>query len=245
MVFDFTTEPAEFLERPNRFVVVVRLRGSGEVVRAHCPDPGRLRELLLPGAAVHLSPHAAPGRRTAHSLRFVEHPQTGVLISLESSLANRLFHEALLARVLPPFAGYSAIEREVTPPGPHAGGVRSRFDFRLSRGDGSACWVEVKSATLVEEGTALFPDAVTSRGRRHVQELAAMAGAGAAAAVCFVIQRPDALRLRPQWDRDPDFSRALLAAAGAGVGVHAFRAAVALHGAEILGPVPVELEDWR
>jgi len=245
MDFDFTTEPAEFIERPNRFVVVARLRGTGEVVRAHCPDPGRLRELLLPGAAVHLSPHAAPGRRTAHSLRFVEHPQTGVLISLESNLANRLFHEALLARALPPFAAYRAIEREVTPPGPHAGGVRSRFDFRLTADDGRVCWVEVKSATLVEEGTALFPDAVTARGRRHVQELAALAGAGIATSVCFVIQRPDALRLRPQWDRDPGFSRALQSAAGAGVRVHAFRALVALDRAEILGPVSVELADWR
>jgi sugar fermentation stimulation protein A len=237
MRFPFTTEPATFVERPNRYVVVAEL-GSGEVVRAHCPDPGRLKELLLPGVRVHVSSAPREGRRTTHELRFVEHPETGVLISLDSRLPNALFREALEARSLEPFAHWTCYAREAASPladGP----VRSRVDFVLTDEAGTRTWVEVKSATLVVGRCAYFPDAVTERGRRHVLEMIELTRMGDRCAVCFLVQRPDAHMLRPQWDRDPAFAHALHDAEQAGVELVAYSADVALDEAAIRDRIPV------
>jgi sugar fermentation stimulation protein A len=241
MRFPFTTEPATFLERPNRYLVVARLR-NGALVRAHCPDPGRLRELLLPGVTVYLSRAGNPARKTAYDLRFVEHPEHGQLISLDSRLPNQIFAEGLATGFFVPFRRYSQITREVASPANHATGVRSRFDFRLSDERGETCWVEVKSATLVEAGVAKFPDAVTARGRRHVLELAALAAAGQRSAVVFIVQRPDAICLRPQWESDPAFGQALVVAATAGVELYAYTCTLTTVEVTLTKEIPVEIE---
>lgn len=220
MDFSFVTEPADFVERPNRFRVHVRLHSTGTVVAAHCPDPGRLRELLRPGAVVHVSRAGNPARKTAYDLRFVEHPDNGQLVSLDSRLPNALFREALAAGIFPSLAAPRTVAAEVPLPvrGPETpAGIHSRIDYRLVDADGVICWVEVKSANLVEEGVARFPDAPTERGQRHVNELAARPALGERAAVVFVVQRPDAQRLEPHWATDPAFARALDAAGRAGV----------------------------
>jgi sugar fermentation stimulation protein A len=246
MQFDFTTEPATFLDRPNRYLILARLTATGEVVRAHCPDPGRLCELLLPGVTLHLSRAEGPLRRTGHTVRFVEHPENGVLVSLDPCLANRLFQEALFAEGAAPFPGYERVEREVTVPALAGHGVRSRIDYRLTDSAGCYAWVEVKSASLVEDGVALFPDAVTARGVRHLQELQVLvrAGdrAGDRAAVCFIVQRPDANSFRPHWDRDPAFAQALIDAAKGGVEVYAYVAPMTLTQARVERQIPVVLE---
>jgi sugar fermentation stimulation protein A len=237
MRFDFTVRRATFVERPNRFLVLAR-RADGEVVRTHCADPGRLRELLVPGATVYISPAAREGRSTAYDLRFVEHPDNGVLISLDSRLPNALFREAAMDGALDPFPPPVKLKPEV--PLPFTGRrVRSRADYVLEDGLSRTWWVEVKSATLVVDGTARFPDAVTERGARHVRELTELVGIGQRAAVCFVIQRPDADALRPEWDRDPAFAAALKVAAEAGVMLCAWTTQVALSGARIVQQVPV------
>jgi len=237
MHFDFAVQRAAFVDRPNRFLVLAR-PADGEVVRAHCADPGRLRELLIPGATVYISPAAREGRSTAYDLRFVEHPENGTLISLDSRLPNALFREAAAAGVLDPFPPPVKLRPEV--PLPFAGRrVRSRADYVLEDGLSRTWWVEVKSATLVVDGTARFPDAITERGRRHVSELAELVKMGQRAAVCFVIQRPDANALRPEWDRDPAFATALKAAAEAGVMLCAWTTQVSLSGARIVRQVPV------
>lgn len=248
----FRTEPAEFLERPNRFLVLARLWASGEVVRAHCPNSGRLRELLIPhaGVTVHLScvqgdARAAKETRrsTSHELRFVEHADSGCLISLDTRLPNALLAEALRAHGLPPFADLTALEAEAPVPAAPlpAGPVHSRIDFRGADAAGRITWIEAKSVTLVESGTALFPDAVTARGRRHLLELAALARQGDRAAVVFVVQRPDARRVRPHRRSDPAFADALAAAAAAGVELYAWTVRLSLTEATLASPVPVEL----
>ncbi len=261
MRFQFETRPAAFIERPNRFLIHACLRNSGEIVRAHCPDPGRLHELLIPGAAVHVSPATGLLRCTSHTLRFVEHPESGILISLDTRLTNSLFLEGLASGDFAPFAGARRIEREVPVPDPCLAAlirrdrttprpirqhththIRSRIDFRLTLADGGICWVEVKSATLVEVGTAYFPDAVTARGRRHLRDLQSLVLSGHRAAVCFIVQRPDAACLRPQWDRDPIFSQALLDASLAGVELYAYTATITLEEARIDRSIPVIVE---
>ncbi len=241
MKYAFEPLPATFVERPNRFLVLARLPG-GEVVRAHCPDPGRLRELLIPGATLFLSRAAeSRGRTTAYDLRLVRHPENGTLVSLDSRLPNTLFREALLEGRLEPFGAPSRVRAEASLPIAR-GTIRSRADYLLEYEAAGPCWVEVKSATLVVDGVAMFPDAVTDRGRRHVEALATMARLGYRTAVCFIIQRPDAQALRPEWERDPAFAAALARARSAGVELYAWTCTITLEEARLHRPVPVLTE---
>ena len=164
MRFPFTTEPATFCERPNRFRIVAQLQQSGATVSAHCPNPGRLGELLIPGTTVHLSRATNPNRKTLWDLRFVEHPAHGQLISLDTRLPNAIFAEGLETDFFEPFRGVQSVEHEVplrhdamTHSAKKDKTVESRIDFRLLDTTGKPCWVEVKSVTLVEDGLSPLP----------------------------------------------------------------------------------------
>ncbi len=238
----FAVETATFLERPNRFVIHARLHASGETVRAHCPNPGRMAELMIPGATVYLSRATDPARRTPFTLRFMIHPETGGLISLDTQLPNNLFAEGLADGFFAPFQGHRSVRREVTVPHDpegNTGKINSRVDFLLEDAQGRACWVEVKSVSLVEEGVALFPDAPTIRGRRHLLELADLVRAGERAAVVFIVQRPDAVSVQPNRRTDPDFADALAHAQSAGVEVYAYTCAITLAAVTLKKEIPV------
>lgn len=224
---------ARFVRRPNRFVVQASLEdgASGEPVDCHLPDPGRLRELLLPDARLWLRAAGDPGRRTAWSVVLVEGPDGAGPISVDTTLPNRLIRRALEQQSLQELAGWRLERAE-----PAVG--RSRFDFLLSRGT-ERLLLEVKSVTLVQDGVALFPDAVTARGARHVRELAELAGeADRHAVVLFVLQRPDAREIRAARSIDPAFADALEAAAAAGVRVLGRRCRVDRHRVTLGDPVP-------
>ncbi len=224
---------ARFVARPNRFVVHARLRAGGEPVVAHLADPGRLRELLVPGRRLWLRPASDPARKTRWSAVLVEAPG-GPLVSVDTTVPNRLVAEALRRAALPELGPYRLARAE------HRLG-RSRIDFLLrpSGGDGPALLLEVKSVTLVEDGLGLFPDAVTTRGARHVRELAAHARSGAhAAAILFVAQRPDVSRVLAARSIDPAFAEALEEARAAGVRVLARRCRVTLDRIALDAPVP-------
>ncbi len=243
MDFDFDVVPATFVERPNRFLVRAQRVDTGERVEAHCPNPGRMRELLVPGATLYLSLETGPGRRTPYTLRFAVHPESGQLVSLTTQLPNGLFREALEMGLLPPLSGYTEIAAEVPLP-LQSGTVSSRIDFRLTSAQDPTrppCWVETKSVTLVEEGVGLFPDAPTERGRRHVEELAQVVERGHRAAVVFVVQRPDAHRVRPHWETDPRFAQTLVDAVQAGVETYAFTCRVTLGWVRPERAIPVGL----
>jgi len=154
------------------------------------------------------------------------------LVSVDARLPNALFAEALADGRLPGFS-FPTVRREVAYD-------HSRLDFQLSGPEG-ICWVETKSVTLVEKGTALFPDAPTSRGRRHLEILIELKEKGHQAAVVFVIQRPDALLFAPHREADPDFTNALNKAAVAGITVRAFTCRVSLTEIAIAGEIPVLL----
>jgi len=208
--------PATFIKRDNRFRVTVRV--EGHLVWAHLPNSGRLRELLVPGRRVLLSAAQAPGRLTAYDLLMVD--LDGTLVSIDARLPSHLLYEALQAGRLEEFAGYAQVRREVTY-------GQSRLDLVLERGpDGRRCFIEVKSVTLVKEGVALFPDAPTQRGRRHLGELARARAEGHRAAVAFVVQRDDTIRFSPHDEADPAFGQALREAAQAGVEVYAYKCRV-------------------
>ncbi len=217
------------MRRDNRFRVTVEI--DGDSVAAHLPNSGRLTELLIPGRPCWLAGFDSPRRKTRFDLKLVRY--AGVLISVDARLPNSLCAEALVAGRLEPFVGYTHVEREV-----RLG--ESRLDFRLT-GQAGVCWMEAKSVTLVEDGVARFPDAPTSRGARHVEEVTAAVRDGDRAAVVFVIQRPDAVRFSPHDRADPVFCATLRDAAQAGVDVYAWTCRVNRRAIEIAEPVPVIL----
>lgn len=204
----------EFIERPNRFLTRVKL--GRKTVEAHLHDPGRLKELLVRGRTVYLSAAAGGSRKTRYDLVMVDYG--GVLVSVDSTLPNRLVHAELLNGRIAPLSRYKEVRSEVRY-------GRSRFDFLLSS-PRKLCYVEVKSVTLVVEGVALFPDAVTTRGARHVRELLDARRSGHEAFVLFVVQRGDAHNMAPHDEVDPAFGRALREAVQGGVRVLAYRCSV-------------------
>lgn len=213
---------ARFVERPNRFLVVARL-DDGREVEAHLADPGRLEELLLPGRRIWLRPATGAARRTRWTAVLVESPDGNGLVSMDTTLPNRLALRALQETVLEELAGWRLVRAEW----PHEG---SRLDFLLEDAAGRRLALEIKSVTLVEDRVALFPDAVTARGARHLRALADLAGRdGWEAAVLFVVQRPDCERVLAARSIDPNFADALADAREAGVRVLARRCHVSLH----------------
>lgn len=208
---DGPLEPSRFLLRTNRFLLQVRLEVTGETVLAHMADPGRLSELLLPEKRVWLRPTKNPNRKTRWTAVLVESPSGGELVSLDTTLPNRLVGKALKGQALDELRGWTLERAEVTI-------GASRFDFLLGRPEARKLVLEVKSVTLVEDGVAFFPDAITERGARHVRELGEIARKpGWEAAVFFVLQRPDAREIRAARSIDPGFASALEGAGAAGV----------------------------
>lgn len=209
---------ARFLRRPNRFLIHARVAGEGEVA-AHLADPGRLRELLVSGRRLGLRPEApSSSRATRWTAMLVEAPGGGGWVSVNTTVPNLLVRRALADEALQEFRGWR-LARWEAPFG------ASRLDFLLERagpGDrvgGDLLYVEAKSVTLVEDGVALFPDAVTARGARHLEELIRAVEAGHQAAVLFVVQRPDARRIVAARRIDPVFADTLARAQRAGVRV--------------------------
>ena len=201
-----------FLRRCSRFAAEIEIGGNVEY--CHVKNPGRLRELLVPGARVWCEVHDGAKRKTRCSLVLVE--AAGTLVSIDSLAPNRIAFEYVRAGGL----GFvpEALRREVTR-------GDSRFDLWFRHGE-SEGFLEVKGVTLMEEGTARFPDAAE----------------GCEAWVIFVIQRSDAADFRPNDASDPAFGAALREAAAHGVRVRAVRCRVTLDGMTVIGEVPVQLD---
>ena len=228
MDFTYRWTRGRFIGRPNRFIAMVEIARSIE--RAHVPNTGRLRELLLPGTEVLLSQHASEQRSTAYSLRLVR--QGDHWVCIDSASANTVTEEALARGWIPELAGYHSFRREVT-----AG--RSRFDFLLA-GD-RPCWVEVKGVTLVEKGWAAFPDAPTERGRRHIAELIERRQAGEDAAILFIVQNPSGQVFRSHHETDPAFAALIRRAARWGVRILAYRLIVNEREMTVADRIPVRI----
>ena len=210
---------AKLLRRYKRFLADVELE-DGSQIQIHCPNPGSMLGTKKPGSAVRCSTHDNPKRKLRHTLEMIRVGRSWV--GLHAVKANGIALRALAAEAYSPFAGYTQIDREVSVP------EGSRFDFRLS---GHAerdepCWIEVKSVTLCENRAARFPDAVTERGRRHLEHLIVRREAGARAALLYIVQRADADSVAPADDIDPAYGETLRRAAEAGVEIHALGARV-------------------
>lgn len=221
--------PGKFVQRKNRFVAVVEMN-NGRRSEAHVPNSGRLGELLVPGYDVMVA-SARPGRKTAYDLALVN--LEGFWVSIDSRLPNQLFAAGLRRSFWPMIPGNGTWRPEVS-------WEDSRLDG-IWESEGGRTWVEVKSVTLVENGVAMFPDAPTQRGRRHLYHLRDLVERGERALVAFIIQRPDAELFSPNPRTDPAFAAALSRAAEAGVTIVACTCRLDLEGIVLDKMIPVEL----
>jgi sugar fermentation stimulation protein A len=199
--------PARFLERRQRFLARVELPDNRQVW-VHVPNSGALTGCAAPGQEILLTSEARPGRKTDYTWRFVR--GSAGWICIDTLVPNRLVAEALAGGGLPGLPRPRQMRAEVPIP------QGSRLDFVLEL-PGALLFLEVKSVTWVEDGVALFPDGVTSRGRRHLMHLQELARQGHQAWNVFVVQRHDARVLRPAAAVDPAYARELAAVAAEGV----------------------------
>lgn len=237
MRFPIPLVPARLVRRYKRFLADAFLEEDGREVTAHCPNPGRMTGLAEPGMRIWLQKVIGGGRKLEWSWKLTELPG-GHYAGIDSALANRLVAEALEAGCLAPFAGYAIFRPEVRY------GRRSRVDFHLSGGQNPSetadLWLEVKNAHLMRTpGIAEFPDTVTKRGARHLEELANMARKGERAAVLYVVQRTDAQSFRIAGDIDPAYAAAHAEAERAGVEFHAWGTHIDIERIEIADPMPI------
>jgi sugar fermentation stimulation protein A len=191
-------EKGTFLSRPNRFVIICSL--GGRIVKAFLPNPGRLKELLLPGATLYLEEVNDENRDLRFTAVAVE--REGERVVLHTHRTNDVARYLVETGSILGLEGYGVIKNEV-PVG------HSRFDFLLKKGR-KALLLEVKSCTLFSKRMAMFPDAVTTRGTRHLRELARLADSGTACAVLFLIHWSRAECFLPDFHTDLEFARTML-----------------------------------
>lgn len=233
MEFPTPLIPATLLRRYKRFLADVVL-ADGTALTAHVANPGAMTGLAAPGARVWLSKSDNPNRKLAYSWELIE-VDLGAgpeLVGVNTGHANLLAREALAAGAIAELAGYQSIRREVRY------GRNSRVDFLLEQSDRPPCYVEVKSVTLMRRpGLAEFPDAVTARGAKHLDELAEEVAAGHRAVMLFLIQIGSADRFSLARDIDPAYGKAFDRARG--VEALAYRCRLTGAGIEVADPVPV------
>jgi len=219
------------IQRYKRFFADVEL-ADGSTLTAHCPNTGSLLGCLAPGSPVLLRDSQDESRKLRHTLQAIR--VDGHWVNVDTSLPNRVVREAVVAGKVPELAGYDEVRAEV------AFGRGSRADLLLTRGD-ERCWVEIKSTTLARDGVALFPDAVTERGQKHLRELARAVRKGERAVQFFLVSRADVERFAPAADIDPEYARTLRRAVRAGVEVLAYAARVEPKRFELARRLPVDL----
>ena len=236
MEFPHPLRRATLIRRYKRFLSDHRL-DDGAAVTAHVANPGAMTGLLADGAETWLSPATNPKRKLPYSWEMVRVGAS--LVGVNASRPNRLAADAIEAGAIPALAGYETIRREV----PY--GERSRVDFLLEAEGRPPCYVEVKNVHLRRGAFAAFPDSVTARGTRHLRELAQVAGAGARAAMLYVVQREDCARFTLAADIDPAYAAAFTDARAQGVEALCHACRLSTEGIAVDRPLPIDEEDWR
>ncbi|MCE2492236.1 MAG: DNA/RNA nuclease SfsA [Alphaproteobacteria bacterium] len=218
------------IKRYKRFLTDVELE-SGDVVTAHCANPGSMLGLTDPGLEVWLSPAANPERKLRYTWEMVHDGRA--LVGINTAHPNGLVAEAIEAGTITELQGYGSQRREVKY------GRNSRIDILL-KGDGPACYVEVKNVHLSRvPGTAEFPDSVTARGAKHLVEMTDMVAQGHRAIMVYLIQRGDCDHLSIAADIDPNYDEGLTRALESGVEAVAYSCKLTLEAITVENAVPL------
>lgn len=218
--------------RYKRFLADVTL-DDGRFITASVPNTGSMLGLTAPGSRVWLSVSDAPHRKYPHSLQIVEADNT--LVGVNTGLPNKIAEEAILSGMIPSLSHYGLLKRE------QKYGRNSRIDIPLDEGNASRAYVEVKNVHFIRTPSlAEFPDTVTARGAKHLDELVDVVSAGFRGVMVFIIQRNDCNRFSISGDLDPTYARAFDRARAAGVEAWAIRCQVTENGIYAETLVPIE-----
>jgi sugar fermentation stimulation protein A len=220
------------IKRYKRFLADIRFQ-EDEVITAHCPNSGSMRGCSEPGRTVYLSRSDAPKRRYAYTWEMIQMPKS--LVCVNTLVANRVVRKAAIDGSIPALSGYRFVRSEVKC------FENSRLDLLLENSTGGLCFVEIKSCTQVENEIAYFPDAVTTRGRKHLVDLQRQAGLGNRAVIFFLVQRADARLFKPADHIDPAYGNELRAAFQNRVEILSYDVDITLQGIRINNVIPWEL----
>ncbi len=224
------------VKRYKRFLADVVL-DSGETVTAHCPNSGSMKGCAEPGSNVWLSESNNPKRKLAYTWELVETPTS--LVGINTQVPNRLVKSAIEQGHIPELCGYANVLSEVKT------SAHNRLDLKLEKSCSPCCYVEIKNCTLLENGRALFPDAVTTRGQKHLDELISLTREGNRCVIFYLVQRMDARTFAPAAGIDPVYAEKLRFAMENGVEVLAYDVCIDIPNMGIRGRLPLlNAGDW-
>lgn len=238
MKFEEVVREAKFIKRYKRFFADVHVEGA--VVVAHVPNTGSLKTCLFDGADCIVTESNNPARKLKATLQFLRTPTSWV--GVNTSLPNFLVHEAWSSKTIPGWSDFSHAQRE------YKLSKETRLDMVLARSAEDLAakqnlhHIEVKNVTLASDCTALFPDAETTRGQKHLRELMALKKAGHGAEIVFVVQRQDCTHFSPADDIDPEYGRLLRQAHAEGVVISVYACDIDPKTGVTLNPRPLELK---
>ncbi len=233
MIFPAPLQAATLIKRYKRFLADVTT-DEGREITVYCPNTGSMRGCSTPGSKVMLSTSPNLKRKYAQTLEMVQEGETW--IGINTMLTNGIVAEAIMDGRVRELQGIERLTREVTV------SKSSRLDLLLERKD-TKIYVEIKNCSLVEDGWATFPDAVTARGTKHLNELASLVKQGHKGVLFFCIQRTDNDKFRPAAHIDPLYAETLAKVAKKGVQIIAYQAEVTPESIEITKPVPIFLDN--
>jgi len=217
-------------KRYKRFLADITTK-AGESITIHCPNTGSMKNCQEPGSRVWYSDSGNPKRKYACTWDFVEVDKNHI-VGINTGLSNKLVHEAIASDRIDELTGYESIRTEVA-----YGAQKSRIDLLLkgtANDPDALCYVEVKNVSLgLGDGLGSFPDAVTTRGQKHLQELLHMHAQGHRAVLLFCVQHSGIRRITPADDIDPEYGRQLREVVSKGVEVLAYRAEIDLQNSRV------------
>ncbi|WP_421919247.1 DNA/RNA nuclease SfsA [Marinifilum sp.] len=224
MIFPKPLVHGKFIRRYKRFLTDIEL-DDGEIVVAHTSNSGSMKSCLEEGAEVYLTHVDDPKRKTQYTWEMIKINESWV--GINTAVPNVLIYEAVQNQQIDALKGYNTVKREVK-------FEDSRFDVFASN-DNEECFIEVKNVSLKDGIFARFPDAVTTRGKKHLETLMRVKEEGKRAVMVYVIQRSDLEVFTPAFDIDPDYAATLKKACESGVEVYPYRA--------VVGPERIELAE--
>lgn len=234
MRFQTPLVPGRLIRRYKRFLSDVTLEADGREVVAHCPNPGAMLGLAEPGMRVWLEPNDDPKKKLKFGWRLVE-LEDGHMAGIDTAVPNRVVREALEARKVPALAAYKTVRPEVKY------GKNSRVDFLLTEPGLPDAYVEVKNVHLRRQGSlAEFPDCVTERGAKHLDELSTMVEEGHRAVMLYLVQRTDCDSFALARDLDPKYGKAFDAAISLGVEAICYETVISTKDVVLSKGLPIE-----
>ncbi|MGS0680298.1 DNA/RNA nuclease SfsA [Shewanella sp. 125m-7] len=234
MEFNPGFDTGVLIQRYKRFLTDITLANS-EQVTIHCPNTGSMKNCLFVGQKVWFSVSDNPKRKYSRTWELAETPE-GHIIGINTGRANALAEEAINNGVITELQGYGSLRREVK-----YGSENSRIDILLEDANKASCYIEVKSCTLLDEGLGYFPDAVTTRGQKHLRELMEMVEQGQRAVLLFVVQHSGINSVQAAAHIDPSYATLLSEAHSKGVEIIAYKAELSPVETRLVKSCPVRL----